>query len=50
MLFHILDSLPTQSLATNEAMQLQNILIQHFEDTSFQAGQVVTKFPQVFLH
>ena len=45
---HILDSLKYNCFGAVEAKQLQMILLQHFEDETFQQGQVKANVSQVF--
>jgi hypothetical protein len=47
--FHILDSLPTDSLAMQEqeANQLQNILLEYFDDVAFQESRIAMNAAKV---
>lgn len=45
--FHILDSLPEDSLAVKEAKQLQIILLKHYQGATFKEGRITTNIAQV---
>jgi len=47
--FHILDSLRNNSSAAREGIQLQTILLKHFESATFLEGRVTTNFAQAML-
>ena len=44
--FHILDSLQDDVVPIKEGKQLQNILLKHFEDTTFLEGHITTNVAQ----
>jgi hypothetical protein len=45
--FHILDSLRVTFPARKELKQLQNILLEHFEEESFLDGRISVSVPEV---
>jgi hypothetical protein len=45
--FHILDSLPNNSIGKREANQLQRILLNHFEGETFKEGRISTNVAKV---
>jgi Ulp1 family protease len=46
-ILHILDSLPNEPLAMQAGKQLQNILLQYFEDVTFQDRRITVHAAQV---
>lgn len=45
--FHILDSLPNNTLGKREASQLQKIILKHFEGAAFKEGRIMINVAQV---
>jgi hypothetical protein len=48
--FHILDSLSETFQGKREARQLQNILLQNFDDLNFEEGRIAINVPLVIPH
>lgn len=46
-IFHVLDSLPSDPRSTKEAMQLQKVLLKHFEGVDYLENRVSSNIPLV---